>query len=604
MLLNAHQIALRALLGALVLTLALPLAVLAAGALATRTESTFKLLPGQDRIKVNIGVTMTNRKAPSYTIQACTPGSSLRCRFKQNYYYNEWGWLYIPPGATNIQFSSSVTKRLDKQTKHWKQFKVSFPNLLYGQTRKFKVSYDLPGGKPRSRHRTRVMDAYTYFCWHGEPGDSGSVTAQLPPGYEATTFGEKSKTKSNKKGTTVKAVFKGSPGRFYACTDAFKPSKLIRTDVTSPGGQQVTIEGWPEDPDWSEAMVEAVDTTLPELEELIGRPMPLDEVIIREVSKQSLYGYGSDFGVRRALIRLGEHIDDPSSAARGLAMAWFNSRKVKDTWLSMGLSRWAGMEVGAYGCWSVGEYPGKGKPRLSNWKHLKSKPTEKQEAVVDWQYDAACNLIEDLADRVGEDRMHDVLNALLDGTPKYGPQPAERSGKYKKATWQDWLDAIDELGLVPAGETDLTMAEQALKDVGVATGKQLKGRADARRACHEALAGMDGTALPRAVNSAMDKWDFKSAMKTLPVATDTFAAIMAADEMTDLDREAFLAEFEATKSIKALHALKGRIATYEPTTAEPTTAEPTAVEPTVPIADSTDDPSETEDGEVADPDAV
>jgi len=370
--------------------------------------------------------------------------------------------------------------------------------------------------------------------------------------------------------------------------------------VTSPGGQQVTIEGWPEDPDWSEAMVEAVDTTLPELEELIGRPMPLDEVVIREVSKQSLYGYGSDFGVRRALIHLGEHIDDPSSAARGLAMAWFNPRKVKDTWLRIGLSDWAGMEVGAFGCWPTGEYPGKGAPRLSNWKHLKSKPTEKQEAVVDWQYDAACNLIEDLANKVGEDRMHDVLSALLDGTPKYGPQPAERSGKYKKATWQDWLDAIDELGLVPAGETDLTVAEQALKDVGVATGKQLKGRADARRAHHEAIADMDGTTLPRVINTAMDKWDFKSAMKTLPVATDTYAAIMANDEMTDLDREAFLAEFEATKSIKALRALKGRIATYEPTAADPTEpeAEPTAAEPTAA------EPTEPEAEEAADPDAV
>jgi len=181
MLVNAHRIALRALLGALALTLAFPLAVLAAGSLASRTDSTFKLLPGQDRIKVSIAVTLTNRKAPTYVVQACTPGSSLRCRFKQTWYFNNWRYIYIPPGATDIKFSSGVTKRLDKQTKHWKQFEVTYPNLNYGQTRKFKVSYDLPGGKPRSRHRTRVMDAFTYFCWHGEPGDSGSVTAQLPP---------------------------------------------------------------------------------------------------------------------------------------------------------------------------------------------------------------------------------------------------------------------------------------------------------------------------------------------------------------------------------------------------------------------------------------
>ncbi|MEA2026663.1 MAG: hypothetical protein U9O18_08220 [Chloroflexota bacterium] len=573
MLVNAHRIALRVLLAALTLTLTLPLAALSADQLAVKSDSDFRLFPGQDRVKANINVSLTNRAAPTYSIGPCTPGSSQRCRFTRTYYYDKFRYIFVPVGATNVKFSPGVKPRLHKDTKHWKEYEVGFPNLNYGQTRKFKVTYELPGAKPRSKHHTRVMDAYTYFCWHGEPADSGSVTAQLPPGYEATTFYGKTRTKSNKKGTTITGTFKGSPGKFYACTDAFKPSKLLRTDVTSPSGQQVTIEGWPEDPEWSETMVEAIETTLPELEDLIGRPMPLDEVVIREVTEQSLDGYASEFGVRRALIRLGDHIDDPASAPRGLAMAWFNDRRVKDTWLQMGLSDWAGNEVGAYGCWPEGEYPGKGQPKLSKWKRLQEKPSEKQEAIHIWQYHAACNLIEDMADRVGEERMHAVIAALLDGTPKYGPEPTERSSKSKKpATWKDWLDAIDEVGLVPAGETDLTLAEQDLKDAGVATGKQLKGRAKARTAYHDALAGMDGTHMPRLITNAMGKWDFKAAIGALPVAAAAYGEIMANDGMGDADRAAFLADFESAKSLKGLRNLKQKATAFEPTSVEP--AEP------------------------------
>lgn len=561
---------------ALSLALLVPTTVSAAGGLSITSNSTFKLRTGQDRVVVGIDVTLVNRKAPTYSIGACPGAPGSRCRIQTNYYYDSWGLLFVPAGATRLEVRSpGVRSSVVERQRYWTSYKITFPDLHYGQTRKIRVVYELPGAKPRSKHRTRVTDAYTYFCWHGEPGDRGRVTVILPPGYDATTFGEKTRVRKTRKATTITPVFRGNPSRVYACTDAFKPSKLIRSEVAGPGGQMVVVEGWPEDSEWSEQTTEVVEEALPRLEELIGRPMPLDELVIREVSRQSLYGYGSSFSRGRALVRLGEHIDNPSSGPIAVASAWFNQRNIATTWLHHGLADWAGLEVSVAGCWPAGDYPGKGRPNLARWRELDDRPTDQQEAIVDWQFGSACNLVEDVAERIGEERMQGVLASLLDGTPKYGPQPAERRGKLKAATWKDWLDAVDELGLVPAGETDLAWGQQALLDVGAARPKQLRGRLAAREAYHQSLSAMDGTSMPRVVNDLMGRWAFERAKPAIELAADAFAAIAGNESMSDADRAAFLDRFEDAASLKGLRALRKEAAAFVSTEPDPLSVVPT-----------------------------
>lgn len=167
--------------------------------------------------------------------------------------------------------------------------------------------------------------------------------------------------------------------------------------------------------------------------------------------------------------------------------------------------------------------------------------------------------------------MRDVIAAMLDNTPTYGPRPAEGTmGKARRANWKDWLDAVDELGLVPTGETDMGIAEQALKDMGIASGKQLKGRQAARTAYHEALAGMDGAHLPKFVNAAMEKWDFKTAVKAIPVAIATYGAIADNEVITPEAQKAFMEDFDATRSLDSLRKLKQRATDFQPTETEGT----------------------------------
>lgn len=574
MIIDARQVSIAAGTLALGLVVALPSVSVATPGLSERADSTFRLVPREGHVKVSVRLKLTNQKAPTARIGPCAPGSPQRCRITTSYYWTEWGLVFVPTGSTKVSFSGpGVRATVEKKTRHWTSYKLSFPRLNYRQSKDIRISY-LLGGKPRSKHRTRVLEAYSYFCWHGEPSDTGTVKVILPRGYEATTYFEKARTRQSKKQTTITANRKTKPAKIFGCTDAVKPAALIRAEVPAPGGGVVVVEGWPEDPEWSDVTVASVTEALPALEELTGRRMPLDELLLREVPKRSLYGYGSSFGVRLGVVRLGDHNDDPGSAARVVSSAWFNSRRIKDEWLRQGLSNWAGDSVVGSGCWLVSDFPGKGAPKLRVWKSLRQRPTEAQEAVVDWQYEAACNVVQRIASRIGADRMRDVIASILDGGPVYARDPNDPNAsreKRRQATWKDWLDAADELGLAPAGERDLMYAQQPLIDHGIASAKELKGRSSARADYHAALAAMDGVLMPPAVTRPMDAWRFRDARAMIPVATNAYDAIMSNSSMSDEDRLEFLARFEAAKSKKGLRSIASEARAFEPAPVDPPT---------------------------------
>ena len=54
------------------------------------------------------------------------------------------------------------------------------------------------------------------------------------------------------------------------------------------------------------------------------------------------------------------------------------------------------------------------------------------------------------------------------------------------------------------------------------------------------------------------------AMSALPIASQTYDAIMANEQMDDADRKAFLDRFEATGSTKSLRALAKEAKSFEP----------------------------------------
>jgi hypothetical protein len=440
-----------------------------------------------------------------------------------------------------------VSARVAERNEGWTAYVLSFPRAYQGQRRDIRVSYQLPAGRPKSDLPTRVTDAYAHFCWHGQPTDSGTIVAVLPGGYDTETYGGSVRERNTRKRTMVQSTRTRELGRFpLVCTDAFATAALIRTETLSPSGQSVVVEGWPEDPEWTTAITEGIKATLPALEAIIGIAFPQERLTVRQVASQALGGYAGDFIPKRGQIRVGERLDDPALVAHELAHAWSNGGTLEELWMIEGLAEWAGTTAAGTECPEAGEYPGGGSPRLREWRYLGANASREDRAVIAYQYAAACRLFAEVAELIGGERMRDVTTALLLRSPAYvapnGPdmtggaesEPDDEPGGKSRTSaevpvpgWRDWLDTVDEIGLLRAGITDLEAAERLLIEQGVARPRDLAGRAEARAAYHEALAATDHP-VPMLVPRLMDDWRFADALRALDLAAEVRAGLEAA----------------------------------------------------------------------------
>jgi hypothetical protein len=252
--------------------------------------------------------------------------------------------------------------------------------------------------------------------------------------------------------------------------------------------------------------------------------------VVREAPTQALDGYSGDFDSRHSIIRIDEQIDDSLLLAHELAHAWFNDESMAEDWMAEAHAEWLAHAAHQYWCTQPGPYPGKGTPELRNWQYLGLEPTKRESATVDYQYAAGCTLLEAIEKSAGIAAVGRVNAALLDRRPKYGGTASDSA---PLPDWREWLDAVDEVGLVPAGVEDLRLAERLLIDQGIARPKQLKGRAKARARYHAAITGSSVAFMPLAVRDAMDAWKFDRAMQTLTVAEEAMALAGAIDHDED-----------------------------------------------------------------------
>ncbi len=533
----------------------------------TTSTSTYRLSPGKDRVDVAVDVTVTNRVPNKVTVGPCPGNPGRTCRTTTRYLVGSFGYFSVQKGGRGVEFSGpGVKANIDHKNEAFTNYVVRFAPIGQGQSRTFRVTYHLPAAGPRSPNNTRITDAYAHFCWHGQPTDRGSVTAFLPKSFVPETQHAKITQKRSKKGVILRSKRNTKPGRFYACTDSFKPEKLVRTETVSPSGQVVTVEGWPEDPKWTEVITEGVERTLPQLEEIAGTPIPGDEIVVRQVAAQALGGYAGDFSGKSEQIRVGETYDDAMLVAHELAHAWFNRKTVKDTWIMEGHAEWMSHQANRRACIRPGDYPGKGKPKLIDWQYLGVDPSKREQDVVDYQYAAACDTVQQIEWLVGLERMTDISRALLERTPKYGGTPRKEA---PRPDWREWLDAVDELGVVPAGRGDWRTVENTLVQYGVAKRRQLKGRGAARQHYHEALDGSLAEVMPVVVRDLMDDWQFDKAKRALDVSERIIAAANTAEEAGTGDVVAWVGPvLRDARSIDELRAIRKRLdtdlASFEP----------------------------------------
>ena len=137
------------------------------------------------------------------------------------------------------------------------------------------------------------------------------------------------------------------------------------------------------------------------------------------------------------------------------------------------------------------------------------------------QYAAACWVVTAVATAAGDEGMTAAVSALLERRDPYAADPkADRATRV--ATWRDWLDAVDELALAPAG-ADETLASDLLVEYGVAGDQALfDERAAVRQAYHELTAAADGWVVPAAVRAPLAAWHFREARAAVEAASRTW----------------------------------------------------------------------------------
>lgn len=528
------------------LALALPPpAALAADGVVETGATTYELVPEKGVLKVTINLRVRNEIPSGSEWYPCPewvydpwlgyyPVPST-CRRPIHYYINET-YVWLERSARNIRITAdrgAVSRRVEQRGETIVVYRISFQSLFRGQTRSIRITYEVPGGKPRSGTDTRIGRAYANFCVAANGLDGGTVRVVVPDAFEMEVWPEAMEATRSGGRVVYESGSIADTTEFFRCLEGTNEAGFARTVATSPAGRTVIIEGWPEDPEWREAMGTEVPVTVAGLEALIGRPLPGDgPITIRQVSHSAIgRDYAGTFDVDTGVARISETYATPGVVAHELAHAWFNTETFAATWMSEGLASWAERVSPTAGppCTAPGPYPGHGSIDLDEWIILGPRATEAQRALVAYLYDASCWIATDLANRMGEERMGEVIRALLDRRGVYGDDAGGMQSGSGPVDWQGFLDAVDEIGLVPAGVADLEYAQDLLLYYGVAEPAELRGRAEARAAYHELAADLGAWAMPEAVRVPLEVWDFGEARTLIATAREVLELVRQAD---------------------------------------------------------------------------
>ena len=271
------------LIAALALTASIPASASAAlNGIKETAKSTFTLLPDERVVRAETTITLFNQKKPTKSRGRCKNAPRRTCTTTTSYYIEGWAPLHIPPDAADLEISGRGVESVFVASKTaGATYAVRFPRLNYKKKQVIDVSYDLPDAGPGADARTRITDAYAYFCWEGQEGDANTTRTILPPGWQSTTTGAQTTVTSGPAATTLTVANKKLPATTTLCTDAYIPEAMERNYTVAPSGQLVSFDRWPDDPDWSGELSTLIQDELPALESTIGSPLPYPALLKR-----------------------------------------------------------------------------------------------------------------------------------------------------------------------------------------------------------------------------------------------------------------------------------------------------------------------------------
>lgn len=480
------------------------------------TSSSYRVDPEAGVVRVTVDVTATNDK-PDLVRQ--TPNGTLTTR-----YFFDVAILVVHAEAASIRArTGNGNLRVEATPEEgFTALEVGLPSDLdFGETVEFTVTYDLPGGAPRSESDIRVGSAFaTFYAWAF--GDEGDVRIFVPAGFAVETVGSPVEESVADGLTTLVATGISDVTEWYAVVVADRGDALTRERIALEGGERLVVRAWPEDEEWLDQVSRLLRVGLPVLVEKIGLDWPVaDEIEVVEVHTPLLEGYAGAFYTTEDLIEISEDLDE-LTIIHEASHGWFNSRLFVGRWINEGFADEYSArvldEVSVGGLRPRSLSPtSEGAVRLNEWRHPGRIADEETDAREAFGYEASWIVIRDLVEEIGEDGMREVFAAADARTTAY-----VGAGEPEEVTiandWRRFLDLLEEVG----GSTD---AEDRFRRWVVSPGQEadLDARARARDAYAELVEAGDGWLPGWAVRDPLGRWQFARATEQIAAAEEVLA---------------------------------------------------------------------------------
>jgi hypothetical protein len=389
------------------------------------------------------------------------------------------------------------------------------------------VSPDIPA---------RVDGSYVYLCVPGQETDTHDVTIK---GLGGNWVIQQSGTAMEPTDTGLSWRGSGNPAEAFTCIEAVNESQLNKSTVIGPADRDIELQAWKEDPSWlvvaEDNAVDALDAIYGFLEHDIPGQSP---VIIREAPTRAAGGYASAHDTA-GIVQLDQD-GGTTNAEHQMAHAWFGKDNVQELWLREGLADWIATAMKGDACKAVTSNPQE--LTLSDWLVVKPTAPEDYEDQIRAQEAAACGIVTALAARMPEETFkQEVLGSLLDGETKYIGSGGPEAGTSLAFDFREWLDAVDERGLIPAADadpayaenrTDLDFAQNLLDEFGIPSNPlELDRRSQARAMYHDFLDMAAPLGAPLAVRKDMDDWNFDRAMQRIEQSTQVYNDLIEANRL-------------------------------------------------------------------------
>jgi hypothetical protein len=503
-----------------------PAVALAADDIAIATEARYTVVPKSGRVRVVVNITATNEKP-----NRLSGGTTIT-----RYFYDGVN-LAIQPEARSVGATQDGRPiKVDvARRKGYRLATILFrQNLYYGQTARVRLTFDLPGGEPRSASDIRVGSAFaTFTAWAF--GDRGSVRVEVPREFRVEITGADMKQEPEAKGLQAWSATTSRPLDWYALITATNDGALTRDRLPLAGGDEVVIRGWPEDKRWRGRVRDLLRDGVPGLVDQIGLAWPVDgSLVISEVHTPLLEGYAGFYDPKTDEITVSEELDD-LTIIHEASHAWFNKSLFTERWITEGLAdEYAARVLRALGRGYPA--PPASNPRekaafpLSDWAPPAAIRDQQSQDHETYGYAASWALMRRIVDLVGEDGMRAAFKAAASGTTAYRGEAAPERSRLP-SDWRRFLDLVEAEGKA-ADEAAISdqVAQVALDE---AERKLLPARAAARLRYGALVTAGGEWAAPVVVRMAMDRWEFNAATTLMDQATGVLAV---RDEVAGLAR--------------------------------------------------------------------